>query len=61
MSTPTIIVEDMRTYAEMQQVMDAHCAAIPWEGGSPDLTDTNYLAEEIDEVAEGVRKPKLKK
>lgn len=41
--------------------MDDYCSEIPWEGGIPPIEDTNYLAEETDELAEASRKTKSKK
>ena len=43
------LIDEPMTFQEMKALMDEHCDQIPWEGGSPTLASTNYLAEENDE------------
>lgn len=56
-----ITVEEMLTLKEMQELMDEFCGTIPFEGPYPSLAETNYLAEETDELAESSRKKTPKK
>jgi hypothetical protein len=46
---PKIVVEEMIPFAEAQEIMNAHCAEIPWVGGIPSLEETDYLSEEENE------------
>ena len=46
---PTFVVEEMMTLAEMQAVMDEFCECNSFDIPLPDVSETNYLAEETDE------------
>jgi hypothetical protein len=43
------IVEDLPTFAELQEIMDEYCGTIPWVGSLPTTEETAHLAEETDE------------
>ena len=39
-------------FAEAKALMDEYCGTVPWVGSVPTLEETQYLAEETNEVAE---------
>jgi hypothetical protein len=49
---PKHTVTWMMPFAEAKALMDEYCGTVPWVGSVPTLEETQYLAEETDEVAE---------
>lgn len=49
----------MLPFAEAKALMNEYCGTITWVGSVPTLEETQYLAEETDEIAEEEEEDRL--